>query len=519
MNQPPIKTPASARKIISLVFLLIISVIPIATIFSEKDSTSTSEKRKLAERPSIEPNYKSIAAFPNRFNAYFKDHFGFRNPLNHAYDRLKVELLKVSSRSGVLLGKSQWSFLFPWDTRDDYFGKIIIPEHKLFEWGTEIESRQRWSAERGIQYYFVLVPEKQTVHPKQLPDYVLAHAGSSIRMQLAPYLNQHFDLNFINLTEPLRQQKHKQLNYYKNDSHWNTIGASFASNNIIKRIVEDFPDSPWLGRASQLESYSSQYAGDLAIMLGAKQQRSEQLMEVKVAQQCARKTTSLQLPASYDSHSRIYECEKGELTALVIHDSFGFALSAFIRERFKRTVFTNHIDYNDLATLADLIKPDVIVDLRVERNIPLTLNKTPVTDLIHPTKVASLGQPIASKRTTVQALLGENHKLDVHSGDGKLGFTTQAGESWVDIKLPQTDTPLYVHIEVLSALHGDMRFSPLPDANYVYNKKAVYVRPMHNTSLFLPLPAIREDTLRLEFNGIRNEWLIEKLDIYPLSSK
>src|SRR5262249_42870784 len=127
------------------------------------------EYRPLGPKPALHLRREVLTAFPVRFEAYYNDHFGFRNTLIRWLDTATVRWLKVSTSPKVILGRHGWLFLtevpvakVPQETRP-------FTPAQLAGWQRVLEARRDWLARRGIRYLVVLVPEKQTIYPEELP--------------------------------------------------------------------------------------------------------------------------------------------------------------------------------------------------------------------------------------------------------------------------------------------------------------------------------------------------------------
>jgi len=81
---------------ISFLFILAIAVPAAIWLSSATQEISKQENRKLKEFPSFSANKKGFKKFPKEFEAYFKDHYGFRNELVSASELIKLHLFNKS---------------------------------------------------------------------------------------------------------------------------------------------------------------------------------------------------------------------------------------------------------------------------------------------------------------------------------------------------------------------------------------------------------------------------------------
>lgn len=80
---------------------------------------------------------------------------------------LKYYFFNLSDNKSVIIGDQKWLFL-----NDEVFMGSKFPsdpESHAEKWANTIEARYRWSLSQGINYYFVLAPNKNTIYPNYLP--------------------------------------------------------------------------------------------------------------------------------------------------------------------------------------------------------------------------------------------------------------------------------------------------------------------------------------------------------------
>ncbi|MCK5360716.1 MAG: hypothetical protein KAJ95_08815, partial [Gammaproteobacteria bacterium] len=68
-------------------------------------------------------------------------------------------------------------------------------------------------------------------------------------------------------------------------------------------------------------------------------------------------------------------CKSGQLTVLLIHDSFGSYLRPYFNERFNRVIYSREYGFHKLKDLIVSLKPDVVIEEIVTRDIYKTLTK------------------------------------------------------------------------------------------------------------------------------------------------
>ncbi len=72
-----------------------------------------------------------------------------------------------------------------------------------------------------------------------------------------------------------------------------------------------------------------------------------------------------------------YRCNQNQRTAIIIHDSFGLALLPYLEQHFGRLISIQFMNFEVAKPFIAHVKPDVVIDLRVARNIEKALRPDP----------------------------------------------------------------------------------------------------------------------------------------------
>jgi alginate O-acetyltransferase complex protein AlgJ len=209
--------------------------------FSSQTTWSSAEKRRLAEFPIFSLKLGTLTTFPSRFEAYFNDHFGYRNLFIRRYNRIMKKYFAKSPVPNVLIGKNNWLFFTESNLIDDFVGADPFTLEELETWRLNLENKRNWLANQGIRYLFVVAPNKQSIYPEYLPDYLQKDRGQTRLQQLLAYLNTHSDLPILDLSTVLTGEKKRHRIYHITDTHWNECGAYAAYRAIMDRVEKWFP--------------------------------------------------------------------------------------------------------------------------------------------------------------------------------------------------------------------------------------------------------------------------------------
>lgn len=357
-----------------LLFILIISFPILNDIFNiTKDIKlhRLQEKRAKAKMPDF--RFDSLFSFLAGYKHYYNDHFELRNLLIPLHNYTKVKAFGISPIPMVMIGKGGWLYLAKQNERVDeieYYRsvKLFSPE-ELEHWRTSLESRWDWLAKRGIHYLFVIAPNKSTIYPEYLPDYVRPVHKQSRLDQLVDYLKKHSQFSLLDLREVMFAAKKERRVYRKTDSHWNRYGAYLAYREIMKALSNFFADAHPVDIGEFDVYVQEKHGGDLAIMLSLQKSiYKDRVIEVDHLQPLNAKDAP-PLKKKYPGVNQgVKENPAGKLPgAIMVHDSFANRVQSFLSEHFSRIVYLRDWGLNFYTELIKKEQPKVVIEQMAER--------------------------------------------------------------------------------------------------------------------------------------------------------
>ena len=355
------------------VFFILIFAPLIKMMASERIYFSSAEKRRLSEPPEIRLDWEHIHNFFPKFEAFYNDHFGYRETFIRAYNRILQKYFGKSPVPDVVFGKDGWLFLTKNKIIEDYLGFEPLSSEELKAIAENLRNKQTWLAAKGIQYLFIVVPGKQTVYPEYLPDYISSHRGRTQLDQVAEYLEGQPDLNFLDLRPALLTAKSQHRIYHLTDSHWNIRGAYAGYSKIMERIQQMFPQLNLAVNDYREIGTRSEKGGDLAVMI----KKEETMREVTpVFEKDLHCSIAKKIDISAWETSGILEkafkteCPTGQLKAVVFRDSFTILLVPFIADHFEKAFFLwKYYDHEILKEIMTTFKPDIVIEEMGERRL------------------------------------------------------------------------------------------------------------------------------------------------------
>lgn len=358
-------------KLNAVLFLLIFLTaifLPLAGSITQTQSIkSSTEKRNLAAIPKRPDSIKTIRRYPEKFDLYYKDNFGFRNDLLW-YNKIKY-WVGNSPSDKVTLGKDGWLFYNgePFtDLQNTFRGIRRLSDSELKKYAEVLTARYQWLKMQGIQYLLVIAPNKHTIYREFLPDSMFQVNSETLTDQFFHYIKLHTDVPVLDLRQALLSQKSADTTlYFKTDTHWNHLGSNIAQYEIAKILNSYFPDQV-KPRLYQKEDFRIKTGpgGDLSRLLGL-QKNFKDIYHNPMLDRCATRTIPKDGNFSAPFTTR---CRQGELKALVFRDSFFEYLYQYISLYFKRATYVSkRIEFSVISKYIENDKPDIVIEEWAER--------------------------------------------------------------------------------------------------------------------------------------------------------
>ena len=231
-------------------------------------ASALNEKRRSAQMPQFKPGLSGLKPEIAGLEAYFNDHFGCRNQLIRWHNELQLAL--SSGRSDVMLGQDGWLYFDEnhMDMVGNYQGIVQFSPEELLQLKNIQQARRDWLAQRGIQYLYVIAPDKQSIYPEYLPSWLKPVRHHTKFDQFVEYMRANSSVTVLDLRPALRDARQISPTYYKTDSHWNSFGGFVASQEILKCLPPNFSQSG-LTSLDSFELKKEKFTGgDLTILLG-----------------------------------------------------------------------------------------------------------------------------------------------------------------------------------------------------------------------------------------------------------
>jgi alginate O-acetyltransferase complex protein AlgJ len=357
------RSPRPGSRLLAIVFLLGVLSISASTLMNLEPGHSVAEKRPLAAFPPLPSDRSELINFPHRFEQFFNDRFGFRQQLVYLNSLIRVDLLGVSPIDKVVVGKDDWLFYADQHAMDI---EPLTPA-LLEKWRIALEAKQEWLAAQGIEYVFMIVPEKHTIYPEHLPRSHSPRATPTNLDLLVAHLEHRSTIRVLDVRPYLFKAKAGTQVYYKTDAHWNRFGASVATEALLRRIAERIPTVTPIP-AVPAKKYATK-GKDLAVMLLLQDHLMDDEVEAEIpsgSMQVAEEVKAT--PNNELVTTSVVHRNENLPRAVIFHDSFFDNMKSSFVGQFSRTVMVggNKTHKFELDVIAKE-RPHVVVEEIVER--------------------------------------------------------------------------------------------------------------------------------------------------------
>ena len=341
------------------------------SLFHLDHAPTPNEKRLLNTFPKWSAPGVSPKAYLGGIEAWFNDRFGFRKRLVRLHSKWKRDLFKDSSLADVIVGRDGWLFYGGGRMIDNHRGTSLFSTNDLRAWQELLEARRDWLARRGIRYLFVVAPNKESIYPEQLPEW-LATPGPTRKLdQFIHHMRAHSTVEVLDLRPALLAAKRDARTYLLTDSHWNALGAFAGYQAVVRAISRQWPGLEPLPLEAFGQSIEDTDGGDLADMLGQERTLKERgvirldpkppLQPLEVLDDTALDSGTV----TRERRLRFTEQPGQRHRVMLFRDSFASAWQKLLGRNFSRVLYVWQQHWS--APLVERERPDMVVDEMLER--------------------------------------------------------------------------------------------------------------------------------------------------------
>lgn len=262
--------------------------------------------------------------------------------------------------SSVIYGRDDWLFYTENDSLDFYQGRNVLSEEEMAAWLAAYERLDEICRRRGVRLVVMTAPNKEQVYPEFMPSYYVA-PGPKREEAFCAYVRQNSGLTYLYPLEELLAAKARLPVYFRQDTHWNAIGAYVGAQELYRAV--GMPLSP-LERADVTEV--TKRGGDLSNLSGLFSDYPDYTLEYRPEVDV--RVTSTQ--REFYSVDRYESTADSERKIIVLGDSFSPAIMSYLAKDFRSATLAPRGVTDELLTKAweELSEGDVLLLMAVERN-------------------------------------------------------------------------------------------------------------------------------------------------------
>ncbi|MFQ6759866.1 MAG: DHHW family protein [Alphaproteobacteria bacterium] len=224
---------------IDKIFIAILGIallIPASHI--NRADVSEHENRTLAAAPKLlQDNHKLNNKFGVEYDKWFSDRFFGRGALIKIYNKQSG----VTGSLQVLSEKDNWLFYKLGDSLRNFANMDRFTDTELESIKNYLTDINNWCKKHNKKFVFFIAPDKNKIYGEHITKVAKKHPDTASRSrQLIDYLHKNSDVVAIYPYDALHADKDIGLLYYKNDTHWNTLGA-YTGYKLIMRALNITP--------------------------------------------------------------------------------------------------------------------------------------------------------------------------------------------------------------------------------------------------------------------------------------
>ncbi len=196
-----------------LVFLILIYVPLLNNIFNFHKGREFKGKNRILKSPVFKIN--DIPGYFQKFNKYYINDFPFRSNLLYINNFLRVKIFGVSPVDRVMIGRDGWLYIKKLNENGremDYSRSIDkFSSDELALWLKIFRERKEWLGTMGIKMFLVIAPNKSTIYPEFLPEYIMGVTSQVRTNQLVKYFGVNSSIDILDLRTILKKNKDNRL--------------------------------------------------------------------------------------------------------------------------------------------------------------------------------------------------------------------------------------------------------------------------------------------------------------------
>lgn len=363
------------RDWVTIIGFLIILFVPnmIVPLIDSVFNTELGKNTESYEAPQL--TIDKIAEYPDSFDEYYNNNLPFRDVMGKAWANFNYFVFKDSTNDGVIFGKvegddeERWMF---YDSKTDYSpikdaqGLTDLNKTKMNKMVDRIKENTSNLKEQNIKLYYLVVPSKESIYKEMMPDSVEFYAETTRADKFYDYALEAEVSNVIYPKDELVAAKDLGQLYWKQDTHWNELGAGTVFKGMIGKLKSG------MSYDFDYEFKKEQVDKDLTKMLKVNGYFEDEVVAIEHKSGSDEYNIEQKEGATSDIVVSKNEDAPIHKTVMVVGDSYRNAMKTFFFRMFEECIFLHRSDYKH--KMLEDHDVDIVVSEYVERYLP-TLDK------------------------------------------------------------------------------------------------------------------------------------------------
>ena len=303
-------------------------------------------------------------------------------------ERADIGRASMNQERDVIVGERGFMYAYK-ITGKDFLRTRTYTEDQLEQRKKKLVSviNKVHSVSPDTKVIYLMAPNKATVYPEFLPEWVLEKKAEGVktRLELLTEAMQDTDCTFINLTDYLVSKKtdgefDEYYLYNKTDTHWNELGAYYAYEYLMNEVIaKDFPAAKAIP-LSKFDVYKKEIGGgDMVWGLGISAtfcRENSVFVRPKDFEFSSGYNKPFAMNAANDwtEQKRETIINDSSLPTMVMYrDSFNMNMFNFLSENFSHAHYAAMYGHSVSYKLIEMLKPDYLIIECIERNIESSL--------------------------------------------------------------------------------------------------------------------------------------------------
>lgn len=321
---------------------------------------SERENRMLAKYIPLFNDGKINNNFGKDFETWYNDRFLGRKEFIKFHSQIMAKLNYRQGNDKVLIGKDGWLFYKTDNGIRNFQNLDLFSDSQLKNIADYLQKINDWCKANNKQFIYFLTADKNKIYGEYFRFVSKINSDEKSRAnQLVNYLKEHTDVKVIYTYDIMHEHKKAgDLLYWKNDTHWNELGAYFGYRELMSAVGV----APL--KVTNFETVTNP-VGDITDMYAARVKPDNDTLYKKPI---FSKTYTCN---KYEEREDIY-CKnpQGKGKIAMFRDSYSINLLPYLAQTFKQVsmYWRYEIRPSDLKYLQE--NADIIVIEQVERFVP-----------------------------------------------------------------------------------------------------------------------------------------------------